>query len=105
MMPGGTASESRILTEARVGLIMGAALGIIGFLPITLIFDRRIAQVVSLTLVTVCTLASFVGAMLPLAAKRVRVDPAVVSAPFITTIVDATGLLVYFLIAQLLLDL
>lgn len=92
-----------VLREARVGLIMGAVLGIIGFLPITLIFDNRIAQVVSISLVAVCTLASFVGAFLPLAARRVGVDPAIVSAPFITTIVDATGLLVYFLIARLIL--
>ena len=55
---------------------------------------------VSLTLLAVCTLASLVGSLLPLVARRVGVDPAVMSAPFITTLVDASGLVVYFLIAR-----
>ena len=46
---------------------------------------------VSLTLLAVCTLAAFVGSLLPLVARRVGVDPAVMSAPFITTLVDAIG--------------
>lgn len=45
------------------------------------------------------------GSMLPLAAKRVGVDPAVVSAPLITTLVDATGLIIYFLVARSVLGL
>jgi magnesium transporter len=61
--------------------------------------------VVSLTLVSICTLASVVGSMMPLAARFFGVDPAVASAPFVTTIVDATGLLVYFMIAKAILNL
>jgi magnesium transporter len=53
----------------------------------------------------VCTLATTAGAFTPMLAKRVGLDPAVVSAPFITTFVDATGLLVYFFIAQAVLGL
>jgi magnesium transporter len=64
-----------------------------------------IAVVVSITLLAVCTLAAIVGSLLPLVARRVGVDPAVMSAPFITTLVDATGLVVYFLVARAVLRL
>ncbi len=94
-----------ILREARVGLLLGAMLGAIAFLPATLFAGRDIAIVVSITLVVVCTLAAFVGSLLPLIARRVGVDPAVMSAPFITTLVDASGLVIYFLIARIVLRL
>jgi magnesium transporter len=94
-----------ILREARVGLLLGAMLGALALLPTWFFVGRDIALVVSLTLVVVCTLAAFVGALLPLVARRVGLDPAVMSAPFITTLVDATGLVVYFLIARAVLDL
>jgi hypothetical protein len=54
----------------------------------------------TVALVAICTLASLVGSMMPVLAHPLGVDPAVVSAPFVTTIVDAAGLLVYFLIAR-----
>jgi magnesium transporter len=60
---------------------------------------------VSATLFVVCTLATTIGSLLPLTARRLGFDPAVMSAPFITTLVDATGLLVYFLIAGIVLGL
>jgi magnesium transporter len=89
-----------ILREARVGLVLGAALGLLALGPAWIFAGRQIGFVVSLTLLAVCTLAAFVGALLPLIARRVRVDPAVMSAPFITTLVDASGLIIYFLIAR-----
>ncbi len=55
---------------------------------------------IGLTLLAVCTLAATVGGIMPLVARTIRVDPAVFSNPFITTFVDATGLVVYFLIAR-----
>ena len=91
--------------ETRVGLLLGAALGLLSYLPVALIFGGDIAGVVSITLVTVCALATFAGSLLPLLAKRAGVDPAVVSAPMITTVVDATGLVVYFLVARAVLGL
>lgn len=94
-----------ILREARVGLLLGTMLGAIAFVPAMLFAGRDIATVVSITLVVVCTLAAFVGSLLPLIARRIGVDPAVMSAPFITTLVDATGLIVYFLIARSVLGL
>ncbi|MFO7549661.1 MAG: magnesium transporter [Acidimicrobiia bacterium] len=89
--------------EARVGLVLGSMLAVIGFLPVSIFFGTDLATVVSLTLLAVCAWATFAGSMLPLLAKRVGVDPAVMSAPLITTLVDATGLLMYFLIARAIL--
>ena len=94
-----------VLREARVGLLLGAMLGLLAFVPAWLFVGSSIAIVVSLTLLSVCTLAALVGSLLPLVARRIGVDPAVMSAPFITTLVDATGLVVYFLIAQAVLGL
>jgi magnesium transporter len=93
-----------VLREARVGVLLGAMLATIAFLP-TYFFvtDKRVAPVVSLTLLSVCTLATLVGSLLPLLARRLGFDPAVMSAPFISTLIDATGLIVYFLIAKVLL--
>jgi magnesium transporter len=89
-----------IWREARVGLMLGVMLAVMSFLPVAVLFGSDIGLVVSLTLVALCTWATFAGAMLPMLAQRVGVDPAVVSAPLITTLVDATGLVVYFLIAR-----
>ncbi len=86
--------------EARVGVMLGTMLGAGMFLPVAFVWDTELATVVSLTLLTICSWATLAGSALPLLAKRVGVDPAVVSAPFITTLVDATGLIIYFLIAQ-----
>jgi magnesium transporter len=92
-----------VLREGRVGALLGALLALLAFLPVAVLFSLRTAVVISCTLLAICTLATFVGALLPLIAKRVGADPAVMSAPFITTLIDASGLLVYFLIARLVL--
>ncbi len=89
-----------ILREVRVGLLLGAMLAALAYLPVLLIFSPGIAAVVSLTLISICTLATLVGSLLPLLAQRLGADPAVMSAPFITTLVDATGLVLYFMIAR-----
>jgi magnesium transporter len=94
-----------IAREAGTGFLLGLMLAALGYLPMAGFFGAPLALVVSLSLVVVCTLASATGALLPLVAKRVGVDPAVVSAPLVTTLVDATGLVVYFLLAHALLPL
>jgi magnesium transporter len=94
-----------VLREARVGFLLGLVLGVLAFGPALLFAGSGIAIVVSVTLLAVCTLAAIVGSLLPLIARRVGVDPAVMSAPFITTLVDATGLVVYFLVARAVLRL
>ena len=89
-----------VLREARVGLLLGAMLGGLAFVPTWLFVGAEIAIVVSATLLAVCTLATLVGSLLPLLARRLGFDPAVMSAPFISTLVDASGLILYFLIAK-----
>lgn len=89
--------------EARVGLLLGLFLGTLIFPFIALIYEPRIGAVMSLTIACICTWACLVGGMLPLAAKKLRVDPAVFSTPMVSTLVDATGLIIYFTIARLLL--
>lgn len=87
--------------EASVGVMLGGLLAVLAALPITLVYDPQLALVVCMTLVSVCVIGTAAGSALPLAVGRLGGDPAVVSAPLITTLVDATGLLVYFTYAQL----
>jgi magnesium transporter len=89
--------------EVRVGLMLGGMLAGAVFVPVAVIWDVDLAFVVSGTLVTICTWATIAGTALPLVARRVGIDPAVVSAPAITTLVDATGLIIYFMFAKLIL--
>lgn len=90
--------------EARVGLLLGGMLAAIGFAPVALFFGVSMAWVIGLTLLSICTWATFAGSMLPMIAERLGVDPAVVSSPFIATLVDATGLVIYFSIAKQILE-
>lgn len=91
--------------EFLTSLIIGAILGTIGFLRAKLGWHSsvEISLIVALSLPLVVVWAASVGALLPIAAKKAKIDPAVMSAPFITTLVDATGLVIYFEIAQLIL--
>jgi magnesium transporter len=96
---------SVVWREAHVGLLLGLMLGAVAFPLVTVFFGTDFATVIAGTLVVICLWATFAGASLPMLAKRVGVDPAVVSAPLITTLVDATGLVIYFLIAGAVLGL
>ncbi len=89
--------------EIRVSLIVGLALSVINFIRVWVMYDFRLALVVSLTLIFVIFMAKTIGAMLPLLAKKFNLDPALMAAPLITTVVDAGALVVYFLISSLLL--
>jgi magnesium transporter len=94
-----------IWKEARVAVLCGITLSTFNFLKL-LIFDSvgiYVAATVSLTLVLTVLIAKFTGSTLPIIAEKARFDPAVMASPFITTIVDAFSLLVYFKIASLLL--
>lgn len=87
-----------IWKEARVAVVCGATLAVINFAKL-MIFDKvglQVAIVVCLTLLTTITVAKIVGCILPMLAKQFGFDPAVMASPFITTIVDAISLLVYF---------
>ena len=93
-----------IWREARTGLLLGTALGLVGFVRV-LIWGNgpNLALVIGLSQLVVIVWAVTVGASLPMIFKRLGLDPAVMSAPFITTLVDATGLIFYFTIAHLIL--
>ncbi len=91
--------------EVRVAALCGCTLAAANFLKL-LLFDRvgiMVAVVVCLTLMAAVLIAKVVGCMLPMLAKRIGFDPAVMASPFITTIVDVLSLLAYFQIASMLL--
>ena len=91
--------------ELRTAVLCGCTLAAANFVKLML-FDRlgvAVSLVVCLTLVAAVVMAMLVGCLLPMAAKRLGFDPAVMASPFITTIVDALSLLVYFQIATLIL--
>ncbi len=90
--------------ELGSGLILGALLGVIGF-GRAMIWHTglRLSLVVALSLMVICAWANTIGSLIPLVAQKLKVDPALVSAPLITTLVDATGLAFYLLIAKALL--
>ncbi|GAB4465107.1 MAG: magnesium transporter [Armatimonadaceae bacterium] len=95
-----------LLKELGTGLLLGGLMGAIA-LVLLLVFRREsvnLAWVVALTIWAVCAWANVIAALVPLAARKFKVDPALVSAPLITTLVDATGLAIYLWIAKLLLD-
>ncbi|MDD0857358.1 magnesium transporter [Arthrobacter alpinus] len=91
--------------EVRVGAFLGLLLGTLGFVIATLAFSAPLGWVIGLTLLGVCTMAASIGGLMPLLGKAVRADPAVFSNPFISTFVDAAGLIIYFLIATTILGL
>ena len=92
--------------EMATGLLVGTLLGIVGFVhamlwsvPITL------AVVVALTIPIICTWSNTVASLVPILAEKAGIDPTVVSAPLITTLVDASGLTIYFWIAKMVIGL
>ena len=90
-----------IWKEARVAVLCGVTLAAANFVKL-LLLDRvelGVAIVVCSTLVLTVLVAKLVGCVLPIVAKRIGFDPAVMASPFITTIVDALSLLIYFQIA------
>jgi magnesium transporter len=89
-----------VAREFRVGLMLGLLLGSVAFVLVGVVYDRSLGAVLGLSLLSVCTMAATVGGAMPLIARAVHADPAVFSNPFISTFVDATGLIIYFLIAK-----
>jgi magnesium transporter len=95
----------RVLTrEISAGVIIGILIGGVAFGRALLWGTTMpLAATVAITVLAICTWSTTVGALIPLVAERFGVDPAVLSAPLITTLVDATGLIIYFTIAKLIL--
>ena len=99
--------------EIRTALMCGIALAVVCFVKIWLVdkmlfgnenITMMVDLVVCLALAVTVIVAKMVGCMLPIAAKAVNLDPAVMASPFISTIVDALSLLVYFMFAKMLLN-
>ncbi len=89
--------------EVSAGLLLGILLGTIAFFRALLWgVDYDLAACVAVTILVVCTWANAVGAAIPLVAQRFGIDPTVISAPLITTLVDASGLFIYFSVAKLM---
>ena len=94
-----------IWKEIRTAVLCGLTLSVCNFGRL-MIFDHvsvQVALVVCLTLMMAVIVAKVVGSTLPMVAKKIGLDPAVMASPFITTIVDAISLLIYFRVAELVL--
>ena len=96
-----------IFKEIRVAILIGITLAVANFFKLMIIdgVSITIAFIVCLTLIITVLCAKIVGSTLPMAAKKIGFDPAVMASPFITTIVDAISLIIYFTIATNLLAL
>jgi magnesium transporter len=102
------------LRELPAGITLGAILGALGIVRITLwqlvgFYDygphwALVALAVGMALVGIVTFGSMSGSMLPLILKRIGFDPASASAPFVATLVDVSGLVIYFSIAYVILQ-
>lgn len=93
--------------EMRVAILCGVTLSAVNFVK-CIVIDRvgvQVSAVISLTLILTIFFAKIVGCLLPIGAKKVGFDPAVMASPFITTIVDALSLVIYFNIATAVLGL
>lgn len=87
-----------IFKEIRVAVIVGALLAVVNGLRICIMYDRNImlAAALGITMIAVVSMAKCIGCTLPLIAKKIGLDPAIMAAPLITTILDTCTILVYF---------
>jgi len=92
--------------ELLVGLALGASVAIVGFLAALFWFGEGVdvAGVVALTVMLVVVMGTVIGALLPLAFKKVGMDPALMSNPLIAALVDVVGVVIYFRVAMMFLD-
>jgi magnesium transporter len=94
--------------EIRVSLLCGSALGLVNFVRVFFMYGRDFDAVMlglttSISMIATVLIAKSVGGMLPIFAKLIKIDPAVMAAPLITTIADGLGLIVFFWLATLIL--
>ena len=94
-----------VFREMLTGILLGLLLGALGFAFTWLVFGHTLGfgLAIGLALLGICVWANVIGALVPLLAKRFGIDPALVSAPLISTLVDATGLCIFYLVTILLL--
>ncbi len=97
--------------ECRIALIVGFALTLVNTLRIIIMYHKStqvhayvLALVLGITLMATILLAKMIGCILPIAAKKLRLDPAIMAAPLITTIVDTCSVLIFFNVAMAFMD-
>ncbi|MBR6113023.1 MAG: magnesium transporter, partial [Bacilli bacterium] len=96
-----------VFKELRVSFLIGLTLAVANFIKL-LVIDKvstSITFVVCLSLVVTICFAKMIGSLLPIGAKKIGFDPAVMASPFITTLVDAISLFTYFKFATIILGL
>ncbi len=95
-----------IFKEFRISLIVGAVLAVTNGIRIMIQYDNpELAVVIALSLIGTVVISKLIGCMLPLLASKIRLDPAIMASPLITTLVDIFSILIYFNIATILFDL
>lgn len=95
-----------VAKEVSVAVLMGMMMAVVAFGRAAILHvGRDVGFVVGLTVLSICIWSAMIAAIMPLVLKKLRIDPAVVSAPMITTVVDGTGLVIYFTIAKAILGL
>jgi magnesium transporter len=94
------------LHEVSVGSVIGLGMAVVAFgLALVWVGDTQLALAVSVSILAIVLWATGAGSLLPLLATKIGIDPTVVSGPVMSTLVDATGLFIYFNIARLILGL
>lgn len=89
-----------ILKESATSLLMGLVLSLFNFIRVYIVYkDMTTALVLALAMMATVFMAAIIGGILPLIAKKLKIDPAIMAAPLITTLVDAAALVIYFAIA------
>jgi len=92
--------------ELAIGMVLGLTMGLFIWLRIvTFRHTPLVAITIGISMVGIATFANLVGTILPFLFRRVGIDPAITSSPFIATMMDVTGLIIYFNIARIILDL
>lgn len=92
--------------EFRVGIFLGLGMALMAFLrALTWGSSQSLATSVSLAILAIVVWANMLGSLLPLLATRLKIDPTIVSGPVMSTLIDATGLFIYFTIARIVMRL
>ena len=92
-----------VFKEFRIAIIISAVLAVVNGIRIWLMYnhDMKLAITVSLSIIFTVILSKLIGAMLPMLAKKCHLDPALMAAPLISTIVDSCSIFIYFNIAMM----
>ncbi|MBQ8434998.1 MAG: magnesium transporter, partial [Oscillospiraceae bacterium] len=91
--------------EFRISLIVSTILALTNGLRILIMYrDIQLAAVITLSIMGTVIIAKFIGCALPLAAKKIKLDPAIMAAPLISTILDTCSMLIYFQIATMIFE-